>query len=294
MLLMALPPITVSITDINGIVITSVPNTGTSTVRFTGNAGSSDAQPIAEFSMANSSIANAATFSGITMGTQKNATGRVAFVHGLTSANGFDGTSFTLYVPRDPSDAYLIMCPGASSISSVLDGCPNQVHFLPSGAVSFGTPGGMAVTIVSISGEEYWKVTGVTGTGGRSIASNSAPTTSGGGGGGIFSSAGSSLLNLIAFGGSQQTISNPVNTGLVLGSSTLSTGSAISGFKFNYNMRVGSRISPDVVNLQARLGVIQTGFFGPLTYAAVVKYQRANGIPATGFVGPLTRAALNK
>jgi peptidoglycan hydrolase-like protein with peptidoglycan-binding domain len=37
-----------------------------------------------------------------------------------------------------------------------------------------------------------------------------------------------------------------------------------------------------------------TGFFGPLTLAAVKAFQAANGIPTTGFVGPLTLAALNK
>jgi peptidoglycan hydrolase-like protein with peptidoglycan-binding domain len=37
-----------------------------------------------------------------------------------------------------------------------------------------------------------------------------------------------------------------------------------------------------------------TGWFGPLTFAAVKEYQTANGIPDTGFVGALTRASLNK
>lgn len=36
-----------------------------------------------------------------------------------------------------------------------------------------------------------------------------------------------------------------------------------------------------------------TGWFGPLTQAAVKMYQAANGIPNTGYVGPLTLAALN-
>ncbi len=51
--------------------------------------------------------------------------------------------------------------------------------------------------------------------------------------------------------------------------------------------------SNDVKNLQARLGVSQTGYFGPLTLAAVKAYQASKNIPATGYVGPLTRAALN-
>ena len=36
-----------------------------------------------------------------------------------------------------------------------------------------------------------------------------------------------------------------------------------------------------------------TGFFGPITLAAVKAFQSSKGIPETGFVGPLTRAALN-
>jgi len=37
-----------------------------------------------------------------------------------------------------------------------------------------------------------------------------------------------------------------------------------------------------------------TGFFGPITLAAVKAYQTAHGIPSTGYVGRLTLAELNK
>jgi len=33
-------------------------------------------------------------------------------------------------------------------------------------------------------------------------------------------------------------------------------------------------------------------FFGLKTYRALVTFQKANGLPATGFFGPLTRAAI--
>lgn len=36
-----------------------------------------------------------------------------------------------------------------------------------------------------------------------------------------------------------------------------------------------------------------TGYFGPLTTAAVEKLQEQNGVPATGYFGPMTRAALH-
>lgn len=37
-----------------------------------------------------------------------------------------------------------------------------------------------------------------------------------------------------------------------------------------------------------------TGYFGPITYGAVISFQRANALPATGYFGPLTYAALLK
>jgi len=36
-----------------------------------------------------------------------------------------------------------------------------------------------------------------------------------------------------------------------------------------------------------------TGYYGPLTERAIIRYQRANGIQQTGFVGPVTRCYLN-
>ncbi len=48
-----------------------------------------------------------------------------------------------------------------------------------------------------------------------------------------------------------------------------------------------------VKRVQKLLGVSpQTGYFGPVTLAAVKTYQRAHGIPTTGVVGPLTWASL--
>ncbi|HVM58860.1 MAG TPA: peptidoglycan-binding protein [Candidatus Paceibacterota bacterium] len=48
----------------------------------------------------------------------------------------------------------------------------------------------------------------------------------------------------------------------------------------------------DVSELQTTLGVEATGFFGPLTHAAVMKWQSENGLPSTGYVGSMTRAKL--
>lgn len=78
--------------------------------------------------------------------------------------------------------------------------------------------------------------------------------------------------------------------GIVLGASV---------FNFTRDLKLGSRIAPDVTELQKRLaelGFLQsdgvTGYFGQMTFAAVVKYQQSVGINATGYVGPATRVKL--
>lgn len=65
-----------------------------------------------------------------------------------------------------------------------------------------------------------------------------------------------------------------------------------TGFSFNKDLWFGMT-NGDVLQLQKRLGVIQTSYFGTLTRAAVKKYQTAHNIPSTGYVGVLTRASLN-
>lgn len=82
-----------------------------------------------------------------------------------------------------------------------------------------------------------------------------------------------------------------VPQGQVLGATTI--------FQFNVDLGVGSTHS-DVVELQKILigkGLLNiptpTGYYGPLTEAAVKVYQASKGIITTGFFGPLTRAALN-
>ncbi len=86
-------------------------------------------------------------------------------------------------------------------------------------------------------------------------------------------------------------------TGEVLGATT------DEAFKFLTDMRIGSSISPDVMELQKRLRAegfftfpTNTGYFGPITFAAVKAYQTAHPEIGyvTGFCGPLTRGVLNK
>lgn len=73
-----------------------------------------------------------------------------------------------------------------------------------------------------------------------------------------------------------------------------------SAYTFTKYLTVGYK-STEVKMLQAKLRELgyftyptNTGFFGSLTKAAVVKFQKANGLkPYPGYVGPGTRAALN-
>jgi N-acetylmuramoyl-L-alanine amidase len=74
-------------------------------------------------------------------------------------------------------------------------------------------------------------------------------------------------------------------------------GAAVSAF--TRSLQHGST-GDEVTKLQERLtaeGVYSgpvTGYFGPLTEAAVTAYQEAKGIEKVGVVGPKTRAELNK
>lgn len=99
--------------------------------------------------------------------------------------------------------------------------------------------------------------------------------------------------------------SRPNSSGQVLGLSTDGQvlGESTNDFKFLVDMRQGSRVSPDVMELQKRLRTegfftypTDTGYFGPITFAAVKAYQAAHPEIGyvTGFCGPLTRGVLNR
>jgi hypothetical protein len=76
--------------------------------------------------------------------------------------------------------------------------------------------------------------------------------------------------------------------------------SSASAAPLTRQLEVGSR-GNDVSSLQAFLAQdtsvypqgLVTGYFGPLTQAAVSRYQAKNGLPSVGRVGPLTLATIN-
>ena len=66
---------------------------------------------------------------------------------------------------------------------------------------------------------------------------------------------------------------------------------AVSSRKAVDTLTYGSRGST-VTNLQKKLGIPASGWFGPLTRAAVLRYQKGHGLTVDGMAGPETRAAL--
>lgn len=101
-----------------------------------------------------------------------------AFVHGLTSAPDVVGGTFTLYVPYGNGDKYVGICPGAGSLSALVPSCP-ELYYLTNGQSlthkdDSNIPANDTVTasIVTINNVKYWAISGLTGTGGFSSATN--------------------------------------------------------------------------------------------------------------------------
>lgn len=81
-----------------------------------------------------------------------------SFVWGLVSAEGIVGTH-ELYIPKGTDDKKLLICPDASNIDEVYEGCPNMYELIEANE---------NVRIEDINGTSYWIVSGLSGTGGMS------------------------------------------------------------------------------------------------------------------------------
>ena len=109
-------------------------------------------------------------WSGVTGATAEN----LAFFHSTnpisTITNGA-ASSYSLYIRKGEGDKVWI-CPGATSLSEVTLSCANG-YFLAEGE----TKNGATATVIT-NGVEYWKVSGLTGTGGMSVLTGLRDTLS--------------------------------------------------------------------------------------------------------------------
>ncbi|KXK27277.1 MAG: hypothetical protein TR69_WS6001000151 [candidate division WS6 bacterium OLB20] len=94
--------------------------------------------------------------------------GLKAFVHfglGFSSTPGVNASTFSLLVPRPANASQVIICPGAIQLEDISDSCPGkEVKQLSD----------MDVDITTFHGQEYFKISGLTGTGGIPINDASA------------------------------------------------------------------------------------------------------------------------
>ncbi|WKZ31114.1 MAG: hypothetical protein QY318_04745 [Candidatus Dojkabacteria bacterium] len=97
-----------------------------------------------------------------------------SFVHNLAAAPGSYGT-FDLYVPKTAEQTSVMICPNAMSLEDVEPDCSGGIEKFE---VDSDTD------IVTINSNQYWRVTGLTGTGGVSLPALSASTGGGDDGGG--------------------------------------------------------------------------------------------------------------
>ncbi len=91
-----------------------------------------------------------------------------AYVHGLDETVGFGG-SYSLYIPQQFGDNGVGMCPGATTLAELTSDC-TDLYYLKS-----GDP---ALSEVTVGGVAYWKVDGLTSTGGFSMYEEDGPTGS--------------------------------------------------------------------------------------------------------------------
>ena len=101
-------------------------------------------------------------WSGVTADTE----GTKAFFHSTASISTITGgasSTYTLFIPKGDGQKVWI-CPGAASLNAVSLSCPGG-YFLVDGQ----TVGGVTATVATEGGITYWKISGLTGTGGMSV-----------------------------------------------------------------------------------------------------------------------------
>jgi len=80
-----------------------------------------------------------------------------SFIHDLATLSG--ASSFALYIPYKEGDEGVGICPGATSLTEVTTTCAS---------LTYKSAEDSGVSIVNVDGAYYWRVEGVTGSGGFS------------------------------------------------------------------------------------------------------------------------------
>lgn len=94
-------------------------------------------------------------------------TSKKAYISGLSLADGVSSTH-SLYVPRDPGDDAVVICPEAESLDEVTVSCEGREIY---------REGDGDMSIVADGGRSYWLVSGLEGTGGISWVYEELPGT---------------------------------------------------------------------------------------------------------------------
>jgi hypothetical protein len=187
--------------------------------------------------------------------------------------------------------------------ATAVDSNGNSLEVMATGTVNTATLGDYVITYSATDSNNNTATTTRTV---QVVASIS--TTTGGGGGGGSSSGGGFFVSGFTSGPTGSVItSTPVtvtSTGsnITISGITTPTGQVLGAVTFNFtrNLKLGMT-GDDVLQLQTLLKAggflildIPTKYFGGKTFAALKKWQKKNGIPDTGFFGPLSRAFVIK
>lgn len=182
------PQYTVTLPSSTGLTLWNGSNFGLQGQALAGSTSASTAvgiadknnTPLAEVMV---NLSSAQDWSKISLTYGSDSVAHKAYVHGLTSAPGVVGSTFTLYVPYHANDHFVGICPGATSLGAVNSGCPG-IYYVKSGQTkshadssSIAAGNTVKAAVVTVGPQQYWTISGLGGTGGFSTAAIPVPVS---------------------------------------------------------------------------------------------------------------------